>query len=690
MICKNCGKEFDGKFCPDCGTMVEEQSQQDLTQCPNCGAERVDNGKFCVNCGYNFVDPTQSVSAGKPKLSLNNFKLNKFLSVFAKVYRWLIAGGMIFVGIVSLLCLTAPVITESFLGESNPLCSGFVAIGGGSQVDVSANVVNVCITLLVVSIFCILYGAAQLSIAFQEPYSKIKNKIFWIIDGAISLILIILGAVVAGEVGSEEFMDGRLGSGFAMCIVMGVFGLVFLGLRIFYELKLFKWEDTGLTEEQIAKAKEKKERKPIDKEKVKKIAIRVGIPVIVVAVLIAVIVPTVAWANNIFRVGKVDKINIGDSQEQVIKILGEPYEKSDNRFEYYSNDYIKLVEQIKKLTGNSKNLTTNMAKDEDWDIDWDEDIDLDEDIDIGDNSNSSASKLDKLYAQLEEMTYKYIRVDFDTANKVSEVFFDNNKYNGENSENSKKRVNSYELLTNEIIQATITDIKYSVKFDDGSYYKGVAIQDYITFGKNSVRIEWSDEWKTYYDSIMIKENQELLLVAYDSENLYSTYSNGVMRVESYNSYNKINHLDYMMYLQLQLNKIVDKLGSGEVLDLSNLSNLPNVFERDRIVVDDNNAVYKVDGNCLIKKDDNSLVFGCKNSLIPNYVTHIGDYAFDGCSSLTSIVIPSSVTSIGEYAFRGCSNLTIYCEAESQPSGWDSGWNRLDIYHYVPVVWGYKG
>ncbi|MDE7348703.1 MAG: hypothetical protein K2N53_03480, partial [Clostridia bacterium] len=58
-------------------------------------------------------------------------KLNKFLGIFAKVYRWLIAGGMIFVGIVSLLCLTAPVITESFLGESNPLGRGFVAIGGG-------------------------------------------------------------------------------------------------------------------------------------------------------------------------------------------------------------------------------------------------------------------------------------------------------------------------------------------------------------------------------------------------------------------------------------------------------------------------------------------------------------------------------------------------------------------------------
>ena len=36
---------------------------------------------------------------------------------------------------------------------------------------------------------------------------------------------------------------------------------------------------------------------------------------------------------------------------------------------------------------------------------------------------------------------------------------------------------------------------------------------------------------------------------------------------------------------------------------------------------------------------------------------IGNYAFEGCSSLTSITIPEGVTSIGNYAFEGCSSLT---------------------------------
>ena len=77
--------------------------------------------------------------------------------------------------------------------------------------------------------------------------------------------------------------------------------------------------------------------------------------------------------------------------------------------------------------------------------------------------------------------------------------------------------------------------------------------------------------------------------------------------------------------------------------------------------------------------------GLTSVTIGNGVTTIGTGAFKYCTGLTSIEIPNSVTSIGDYAFEGCSDsLTIYCEAESQPSGWH--WNWASGHE---VVWGHK-
>ena len=53
--------------------------------------------------------------------------------------------------------------------------------------------------------------------------------------------------------------------------------------------------------------------------------------------------------------------------------------------------------------------------------------------------------------------------------------------------------------------------------------------------------------------------------------------------------------------------------------------------------------------------------------IPEGVTSIGQGAFYGCSSLTSITIPNSVTSIGRETFNGCSNLTSIAIPDSVTS-----------------------
>ena len=78
-----------------------------------------------------------------------------------------------------------------------------------------------------------------------------------------------------------------------------------------------------------------------------------------------------------------------------------------------------------------------------------------------------------------------------------------------------------------------------------------------------------------------------------------------------------------------------------------------------INVKSGNEIYHSTGNCLIETYSRKLIVGCKNSDIPNdgSVTSIGNFAFQGCLGLTSIIIPDSITSIGYYAFYYCWGIT---------------------------------
>lgn len=71
--------------------------------------------------------------------------------------------------------------------------------------------------------------------------------------------------------------------------------------------------------------------------------------------------------------------------------------------------------------------------------------------------------------------------------------------------------------------------------------------------------------------------------------------------------------------------------------------------------------------------------------IPSSITTIGDSAFQNCKSLTSITIPNSVTTINGCPFFGDFKVKIYCEATSQPSGWDSLWNFLGGTAYYGIT-----
>ncbi|MBR0487190.1 MAG: leucine-rich repeat domain-containing protein [Treponema sp.] len=83
---------------------------------------------------------------------------------------------------------------------------------------------------------------------------------------------------------------------------------------------------------------------------------------------------------------------------------------------------------------------------------------------------------------------------------------------------------------------------------------------------------------------------------------------------------------------------------------------------DSINVDSNNANYSSIDGVLFNKEATAIIkypAGKQSAeyTIPDSVTSIGDYAFQGCTFLSSVTISDSVTSIGTDAFYGCTTIS---------------------------------
>lgn len=76
------------------------------------------------------------------------------------------------------------------------------------------------------------------------------------------------------------------------------------------------------------------------------------------------------------------------------------------------------------------------------------------------------------------------------------------------------------------------------------------------------------------------------------------------------------------------------------------------------VAEDNNVYYS-EGNCILERSSGKLIQGCPSSVIPDYVTTIGENAFSGISMGEDdhLIVPESVMCIEDWAFAGFTTNT---------------------------------
>ena len=388
--------------------------------------------------------------------------------------------------------------------------------------------------------------------------------------------------------------------------------------------------------------------------------------VLLVLVLI-VVIPTTVWAANIFRIGKVDQISIGMSQKEVIDKLGMPYDYSPNSsgFSYYSDNYLKLKEKLDSL-------------------------DL-EDIESFEELEDAIINEEKYREELENTVYDYIYIGFDGDGLVDSVFFDNEKCDKDTD--VKKRVKDSELITESVVRYQETPVYYRVEYTDGSLYKGLV--ENVTAMSDSYTLEWTDRYgNDFQDRVETTPNSEIAAMGECGEDaIYAVDMEGVMTISGSGTVTSSNfktdmHLEKLIieegitaiggraFSDFGMAEVVipDSVTSIGVAAFRRCSNLTSVVIPDSVTsigedaFDDCSGLTSITIPFVGERADGtgSTRFGyifdyyAPESLKEVVITggeSIGDRAFEGYNSLTSVTIPDSVTSIGEDAFDDCSGLT---------------------------------
>lgn len=243
-----------------------------------------------------------------------------------------------------------------------------------------------------------------------------------------------------------------------------------------------------------------------------------------------------------------------------------------------------------------------------------------------------------------------------------------NWWNGEKYTVSVDGALSYELQLEEDEKMLDKFQKSSNKMYEYKYYiDGVLVDENTLMPTRDVEVSCEISFKeqslnTDYISVIIEEDGGVSVMGYKGKSSIVKIPDGVTRIRGLEKFYE-RHYGYNSNITsvtipasvtcienrafYGCSNLTDIYYTGDVAGWCGISGIENVMSISKSGVDMTNSItLHIGGN----KVEGHLS-------IPDGVTEIPDYAFNGCVDLTNVIIPDSVTRIGNFAFSTCANLS---------------------------------
>lgn len=367
------------------------------------------------------------------------------------------------------------------------------------------------------------------------------------------------------------------------------------------------------------------------------------------------IVMCVAMSSK-FRISHVEKIAVGDSRERVIEVLGEPYARSEDTFEYYSENYLRLLEQREGQEDQEPQEGLTTAR-------------MSGVAEALSASSKGSVEPSQLGLALEEEVYQYIAVTFDEDGVVS-VFLDANR--SELTKEASKEVKGGLILSDVLYAHTACTVSYRAEYTDGSYYMGITTVTPSAYGSTTV---W---WKEPYGGSCSCPVTASVNPGFPSGNGWY-YLEEKQSLQVYAD----NASDFPKdAVSINLQSGVTTIPQGFFAELGGLQSITigsGVTELTPGVFADCPSLRSVTIGSGVTEIGAGMFSGCtslQSVSTGNGVMRIGADAFAGCAVLGSVTIGQNVTTIEAGAFAGCDGLTSV--KFNAADGWAANGETLDV------------